>query len=113
MEANKYELILTIINRGFSETVMDVARERGATGGTILHGRGTGAKEIAQFYNMVIEAEKELVLIIVPKEIRNNIMDGIMHTAGLGTEANGITVTLPVEDFVILSKIHGKETGKD
>lgn len=102
-QTNNYDLIITIVNRGFSETVMDAAREKGATGGTILHGRGTGAKQ-AELFNLVIQEEKEAILIVVTKESRNDIMDAIMHAAGISTEAQGVTFTLPVEDFVVMSK---------
>ena len=40
-----HELIICIVNSGFSETVMDAARELGARGGTVIHGRGTAAKD--------------------------------------------------------------------
>ena len=38
-----FELIVCIINRGFSDTVMTAARGSGARGGTILHAKGTGS----------------------------------------------------------------------
>ena len=40
----KHEVILCIVNNGFSEAVMDAAREAGARGGTIIHARGTANK---------------------------------------------------------------------
>lgn len=109
METSMHDLIIVIVNRGFSETVMDAARERGARGGTILHGRGTGAEMLQQFYNMVLQEEKELVLIVASKDIRKNIMDGIMRAAGLATDAHGVVFSLPVEDFVILKKHRGPD----
>ena len=57
-----FELIVAIVNRGFSDLVMDAARKAGASGGTILHGRGTGVHEAAQFFGVAIQPEKELVL---------------------------------------------------
>jgi len=101
----KYDLIVTIVNRGFSQVVMDAARAAGATGGTILHGKGSiGSKELEHFYNIVLQEEKEAVLIVTSKETRNAIMDAILHAANLASEAHGITFSLPVEDFVLLKK---------
>ena len=60
----KYELILTILNRGFSDLVMDSARKSGATGGTILTARGTGAKEAEKLFGLSLSHEKEIILII-------------------------------------------------
>ena len=50
----KYSLIIAIVNTGFTDLVMDAARESGAPGGTVLHGRGTGTKEIEKMYGVTI-----------------------------------------------------------
>ena len=47
-----YEMILCIVNTGFSETVMDAAKEEGARGGTVIHARGTANKEAEQFFHI-------------------------------------------------------------
>ncbi len=109
MEKNNV-LLVTIVDRGFADSVMEVVRERGATGGTIIHGRGSGTKEMAKFFNIILHEEKEVVLIVSSQENKNNIMDGILRNAGLATDAHGIVFTLPVEDFKILSKFHNVET---
>ena len=38
-----YELIIAIANEGGTDAVMNAARAAGARGGTVLHGKGTGA----------------------------------------------------------------------
>ena len=58
-----YELIFCVVNTGFSGTVMDAARSAGATGGTILRGRGSAGKEAEDFFHIQIEPEKEIVMI--------------------------------------------------
>ena len=50
----KHEVILCIVNNGFSEAVMDAARAAGAQGGTVIHARGTANKEAEQFFNISI-----------------------------------------------------------
>ena len=110
MEASAFSLIITIVNRGFADEVMDAARVRGATGGTIIHGKGsTGSKELEQFYNIILQEEKEAILIVASKEKRNDIMDGILHAANLSSEAHGVTFSLPVEDFHLLKKLAPKK----
>lgn len=96
---NKYELILTILNRGFSDLVMDSARAVGATGGTIVTARGTGTKEVERLFGITVSQEKELVLILTLKENRNAIMNAICKSAGLNTQGKGITFSLPVDDI--------------
>ena len=80
-----YELIFCIVNTGFSGTVMDAARSAGATGGTILRGRGSAGKEAEDFFHIQIEPEKEIVMILAPVEIKDNIMTSIYREAGLAS----------------------------
>lgn len=100
---NKYELIFTILNRGFSDLAMDSARQSGATGGTIITARGTGAKEVEKLFGLTISQEKEIILILTPKEKRNDIMSAICKSAGLNTQGKGIAFSLPVDDVLGVS----------
>ncbi|MEG1527960.1 MAG: P-II family nitrogen regulator [Clostridia bacterium] len=96
-------LIITVVNRGYAEAVMDAGRAKGARGGTIINGRGTGAEHAKQFFNLVIEAEKELVLIIAPSDKCGEIMENIRLLVGLNTNGKGIAFSLPVEEAVGLN----------
>lgn len=98
-EAVSCKLIITIVNRGFSETVMDSAREAGAKGGTILHGRGTGAHH-QNIFGINIDPEKDIILIVALKSACVAIMEAIDAAAGLGTPGSGICFVLPVDNFV-------------
>ncbi len=73
MNKSKYELVLCIVNAGFSEAVMDAAKEVGARGGTVIHARGTANREAEQFFNITIQPDKEVVMILVPNEIKDNV----------------------------------------
>lgn len=55
---SKYEMILCIVNAGFSETVMEAAKEVGARGGTVIHARGTANKEAEQYFHITIQLER-------------------------------------------------------
>lgn len=93
-----YELIVTIASSGHTDTVMNAARSAGARGGTVLHGKGTGAEGAPSFYNISIAEEKELVFIVSAKTEKAAIMQAILRAAGPGTEAGGIVFSLPVTD---------------
>ena len=101
-----YELIFCIVNTGFSGTVMDAARSAGATGGTILRGRGSAGKEAEDFFHIQIEPEKEIVMILAPVGIKNNIMTSIYREAGLASAGQGIIFSLPVTRTAGLSQLH-------
>lgn len=97
------DLIITIVNHGCSDIVMDAAKIEGATGGTVLTGRGLGSKEAEKFFGISIQPEKEVVLIVVKHEDKNAIMKSICNLAGLETEAHGISFSVPIEDAVGIS----------
>jgi len=94
------ELIVCIINDGFSDIVMTAAKNAGARGGTIFHGKGTGNKDIEKFFGISITPEKEVVFIIVKQEQKDDIVNAIYKEAGLDSKGQGIIFTLPVDDFV-------------
>lgn len=100
---NKHELILCIVNTGFSEIVMNAAKEVGARGGTVLHARGTANKEAEEFFHITIQPDKEIVMILVPTELRDAVLHAVYAQAGLKTAGQGIAFSLPVDDVVGIS----------
>lgn len=100
MDELKYELVVVLVNSGFSEVVMDAAREVGARGGTIVRARGTGTKDMEKRYNIVITPDKEMIMILVTDDIRDNMLSAIYKAAGLGTDGQGIAFSLPVDNVV-------------
>jgi len=98
MATDKHELILVILNEGFSDSVMDAARESGARGGTITHARGTGNKEIEKKYGVVITPQKEMIYIVVDSSIKDQVMSAINKVAGIDTKAQAIIFSLPVSN---------------
>ena len=55
----KFELVIVLVNTGFTGLVMDAAREQGAHGGTVVHARGTGNKEMEKRFGLIITPENE------------------------------------------------------
>jgi len=100
---NGYEMILCVVNAGYSELVMDAAKEEGARGGTVIHARGTANKEAEQFFHIAIRPDKEIVMILVPSDIKDNVLHAIYRSAGLKSEGTGIAFSLPVDEVVGIS----------
>ena len=98
--SKQFVVILCIINNGFSETAMDAAKQFGAKGGTVIHGRGTASKEAEKFFNISIQPEKEIVLILVNKEDKEKILHSIYQNVGLNSPGQGIAFTVPVDQVV-------------
>jgi nitrogen regulatory protein PII len=109
MEYN-HEAIFCIVNSGYSELVMDAAKKLGARGGTVINARGTASKEAEKFFNITIEPEKEIVMILVPSAIKDDVLHALYQEAGLDTPGQGIAFALPVDSVVGLSEGEPKET---
>jgi nitrogen regulatory protein PII len=100
MNKKKYELIFCIVNAGFALEVMEAAKKAGATGGTIIRGRGTANPEAEEFYQIAIQPDKEILWLIVPKEIKDDVMHRIYQDAGLASKSKGIAFSIPVSHAV-------------
>lgn len=100
---NEYEVILCIVNAGYSDVVMDAAKEVGARGGTVIHARGTANKEAEQYFHITIQPDKDVVMILVPSSIKDAVLHALYQHAGLKTEGQGIAFSLPVDNVVGLS----------
>ena len=99
-EQFNHEVIFCIVNAGFSDAVMDAAREFGAKGGTVLHARGTANPEAEKLFNITVQPEKEIVVIIVKSEQKDPILKNLYQTVGLKTPGYGIAFSMPVTDVV-------------
>jgi nitrogen regulatory protein PII len=108
----EHEVIFCIVNAGFSDVVMDAAKKLGARGGTVIHARGTANLEAEKLFGITIQPEKEVVMILVPKEIKDDILHALYNQAGLESEGQGIAFALPVSSVVGLSKPEKSEPEK-
>ena len=95
-----YKCILAIVNSGFSEEAMEAAKASGAKGGTILHGRGTISKEAEKFFNITIQPEKEIVMILAKAEKIDVILKSLYNAVGTSTKAQGIVFAIPVDEAI-------------
>ena len=98
MKTRNHEVIFAIVNSGFAEDVMDVAREQGVRGGTILNARGVAREEAAQFFGITLHSEKEILMMVVEKDIRDKVLNAIYKEMGMAKAAQGIAFSLPVSD---------------
>ena len=96
LKDTKYELLVVIANQGYTNQIMDAARAEKAGGGTVIHAKGTGIERAEKFLGVSLVKEKEMVFIVVRRDIRDNIIRAIMEKAGLRTKAQAIAFSLPV-----------------
>lgn len=112
-ENASYSLVLAAVNQGFSEEVMAAARPAGATGGTVIHARRLGMEDTMQFWGITLQSEKEIVLIVAERENKVAIMRAIGEKCGFATEAQGMVMSLPVDEMAGLARpLPGAENNK-
>ena len=96
----QHEVIFCIVNAGFSDAVMDAAKEFGARGGTVIRARGTANQEAEKKFGITVQPEKEAVMILVKSDIKDDILHALYKAVGLKTPGQGIAFSLPVDNVV-------------
>lgn len=105
MKTDNHEVIFVIVNSGFAEEAMDVAREVGVRGGTIINARGVAKEKEATFFGITVHPEKEILMMVVEKDIRDKVLNAMYTHMGLDKKAQGIAFALPVSDVAGLVKL--------
>ncbi len=96
MQTNQ-DLIVAIYEKGYTDLVMDAARDAGAGGGTTIRAKGTGAGA-EKFFGLSLAEEKEILLIVASNAQKKDIMKAIMQKAGIDSKAHSLVFSLPVTD---------------
>lgn len=103
MAQHEFELIITIITKGYFPDVKAAANAAGARGGTLIHALGMGGEEAQKFLGIAIQPEKDVIFNVVPREDKNRIMKAIADASGINTQGRGIIFSLPVDAAMGLS----------
>ena len=103
-DKEQFELILAIVGRGFADYVISAAREAGATGATILYGRGTADSD-KYVMGISLQPEREVILILVKKAERRKVMQEIAEKTSLLEEGRGLCFSIPVSNVYGLKRV--------
>ena len=98
-----HEVIFCVVNAGFSDAVMEAAKEFGARGGTVMRARGTANPESEKFFQIAVQPEKEIVMILGDAKIKDDILHALYKSVGLNTPGQGIAFSMPVDNVVGLN----------
>ena len=100
MSDKNFQVIVCIVNNGFADEAMDAARAVGARGGTVMSARGTANLEAEKAFHIQIQPEKEMIMIIVSEDIKEDVMHALYRSVGTHTPAHGIAFAMPVDRVV-------------
>lgn len=95
--AQKHQLILVSVNQGYTDAVMETARNAGAMGGTVMRARLSESSMMEQLSEAQVQQEREIITIFAPAGTAVKIMDEVNRNHGVMSEANGIVMALPVD----------------
>lgn len=99
-----YEMINIIVNKGYAEDAMAAARKAGAGGGTIIGAKGTAKEGDSTFFGVDIVPEKEMLMILVPQDKKDAIVQAVSSLACFEKAGSGIIFSNKAESFKLLGK---------
>ncbi len=97
---DNYHLVITIIKEGYFDLVMNASKKVGARSGTLISGREISNKQFAEFLGFSIEPERDIVILLVKEDIREELMNEITMQAGLKTNGKGLCFSIPVDNVL-------------
>ena len=109
LKGTDYELLVVIANQGYTDVIMDAARKANATGGAVIHAKGTGMEKAEKFLGVSLAQEKEMIFMVTKTKDKNGIMQSIMKEAGIGSKAGAIVFSLPVTETAGMRLIEKNE----
>lgn len=98
VEKTMYNSIFTVVEKGKAEEVIEAAQKAGSKGGTIINARGSGIHETQKLFNMDIEPEKEVVLILSESKTTDSIVNSIRECLKIEEPGKGILFVLNVAE---------------
>lgn len=105
----KFDLIITIVSKGYSADVIDATKSAGAEGGTVINGRGSGIHETAKLFGFFIEPEKEIVLTLIDTNKTEHVLQAISDKVGINKPGKGIAFVMDVKKTIGICHIENIE----
>jgi len=91
-------LITCVVRSGMSDVILKAARDVGAiTGAVSFHARGYGARERLGLLGIAVEAEKEVVSIVVSSEQQDTVCNSICQAGKLDVPGYGYLYITPLD----------------
>ena len=97
------DVVAVVMDRGYTNLAMDAARKAGAHGGTVIAARGIAEEQVKTFFGIEIQAEREIVFVVVKSEERQAVMDALTKAVGMKTRSHGMVLSVPVSDAIGLA----------
>ena len=94
-------MVNCVVPVGKADSVLKAARDLGIGAGVVYEGRGTGLRERLGLLGIAVEAEKEIVLMIVANERLDLVIEELFQAAEMDTLAAGFIYATPVDKLAL------------
>jgi nitrogen regulatory protein P-II 1 len=96
----RFKMILASVKAGLTDEIVDAAKKAGATGATIIPARGTGIHEAKTFFGLSLEAQTDIILLLVEEHVVRTILDAIGTAGRFDQPGTGIAMVLAVDQVI-------------
>ena len=96
----RFKLILASVKPDYTDTVVEAGKSAGATGATIISGRGTGIHEASSFFGLTLESQTDIIMFLIEEHIVNSVLEAISTAGEFEKPGTGIAFVMPVDKVV-------------
>lgn len=98
-ESKVYEIMTVLVNYGVGSKVLQIVRQYGFKGGTVMIGTGTVSSNILNFFGLD-EIRKEIFMMIAPKTLIDSCFESLGAQLKLEKPNRGIAYTTRIEGLI-------------
>lgn len=93
----KFTAVVVIAPDELEDLVIEQAQTAGATGVTILQGKGIGGEARKTFFGLTFEGTQSVLLMVVGTHLTTPILKELHKVLVAGTESRGLAFAVPIE----------------
>lgn len=93
------QLLVSVVGRGWGDQVVQLAKQAGARGSTVLIGRGTARNKFLQWLGLA-DTEKELIFTLASRQEMQAIITKLQSDPNLAKKTFGVGILMHVLSFL-------------
>jgi nitrogen regulatory protein PII len=94
------KLIISLVKPAATDRIIKAAKAAGATGATIIPGRGTGAQEAKTFFGLTLETQTDVLLFLLEEHLTSTVLEAVYAAGQFQKPGTGIAFVTDVENAV-------------
>ena len=96
--------LVAIISEELEEKAIEIAKNAGAGGVTILNGRGLGLEEKKTFLGLTLEGKESILIFVLERKLSLKVLKALHKELDLDKEDRGLAFTVPIEHIAGINK---------